>query len=194
VAPLSTADPVVWGWDLAKKQDWTVGVALDSTCRVCRFVRFQADWEQTFNRVTAATGRVPALVDSTGVGDPIVERLQRVAASRYEGFQFTAQSKQKLMEGLAVAIQHRNVTFPLGPIVDELEIFEYVYTPAGGVRYAAPEEYGAHDDCVMALALAVQHRAGAPAPMRITPEVIAAAVRRPTGRVGERMRFGMRLP
>lgn len=35
--------------------------------------------------------------------------------------------------------------------------FEYDYT-RGGVRYSAP--HGVHDDCVMALALAVQHHAG----------------------------------
>lgn len=36
--------------------------------------------------------------------------------------------------------------------MNELESFEYEYTRTG-VRYTAPE--GMHDDCVMALALAV---------------------------------------
>ncbi len=56
--------------------------------------------------------------------------------------------------GLAVAIQERAITFPEGPIVNELESFEYEHTRLG-VRYSAPE--GLHDDCVMALALAVKH-------------------------------------
>jgi hypothetical protein len=56
------------------------------------------------------------------------------------------------MEGLVLAIQTRKVRFPPGPIVAELEQFEYVFTRTG-VRYSAPEGY--HDDCVMALALAV---------------------------------------
>jgi hypothetical protein len=56
------------------------------------------------------------------------------------------------MEGLAVAIQARHITYPEGAIVNELEAFEYEYTRTG-VRYSAPE--GLHDDCVMALALAV---------------------------------------
>jgi hypothetical protein len=97
----------------------------------------------------------PALVDSTGVGDPIVERLHR-ERPRVEGFKFTGGkggSKQQLMEGLAMAIQGGRVAFPDGPIVRELETYEYEYTRAG-VVYTCPA--GMHDDCVCALALAVQ--------------------------------------
>jgi hypothetical protein len=57
------------------------------------------------------------------------------------------------MEGLSVAIQQRRVHFPEGPLLSELETFEYEYTRTG-VRYRAPD--GLHDDCVCALALAVQ--------------------------------------
>ena len=71
---------------------------------------------------------------------------------RFEAFKFTSASKQALMEGLAVAIQQKHITFPAGPIQAELEAFEYVYERTG-VRYSAPS--GLHDDCVMALALAV---------------------------------------
>ena len=60
-------------------------------------------------------------------------------------------SKQLLMEGLAVAIQSRELTFPEGIITLELEAFEYVYTRTG-VKYSAPE--GMHDDAVIALGLA----------------------------------------
>jgi hypothetical protein len=52
------------------------------------------------------------------------------------------------------------VTFPPA-IADELDNFEYVYTPTG-VKYAAPE--GLHDDCVMALGLAVSIHTNAPRP------------------------------
>lgn len=151
IAPQTNAPAVCWGWDLAKSEDWTVGVALDRGGHTCGFHRFQKPWEETFATVDARTDGVKALVDSTGVGDPIVERLKR-AGGDYEAFVFTQSSKQKLMEGLAVAIQHREVTFPEGPISIELESFRYEYTRTG-VRYSAPS--GEHDDCVMALALAV---------------------------------------
>lgn len=155
VRPLSDTVPDAWGWDLAKSVDWTVGIALDAQGSTCRFERFQRPWEETVGAILAATDAT-AYVDSTGVGDPILERLQRAGGALFTGYKFGEASKQKLMEGLAVAIQQGEVTFPDGPIVVELEAFEYVYTRTG-VRYSAPA--GMHDDCVCALALAVQARA-----------------------------------
>lgn len=154
IGPLSEGEPKAWGWDLAKSVDWTVGIALDKEGKVCRYLRFQKPWTETMATVLSATGRVPALVDATGVGDPIVEQLQR-KSSNFEGFKFSSLSKQQLMEGLALAIQRRDITFPDGDgysIVNELDAFEYVYSRTG-VRYSAPD--GMHDDCVMGLALAV---------------------------------------
>jgi hypothetical protein len=161
IAPLSSMAPEAWGWDLAKSQDYTVGIGLDSEGRTCRLERYQRPWEQTIQDIRQSTGEVQALVDSTGVGDPVLEALQK-GRRNFEGYKFTGPSKQQLMEGLAVAIHRREITFPEGVIVNELETFEYEYTK-GGVRYSAPE--GLHDDCVMALALAVHkrsHRVSAP--------------------------------
>jgi hypothetical protein len=144
----------VWGWDVAKSIDWTVGIALDEEGVVCRLVRRQGSWATMLRMIIAETGSVPALVDSTGVGDAILEQLQQAEGSCFTGFHFSSQSKQQLMEGLAVAIQQRRIGVPAGPITAELESFEYEYRPTG-VRYSAPE--GVHDDCVCALALAVRH-------------------------------------
>lgn len=145
--------PAAIGADLAKHQDWTVAVGLDAKGQVCGFERWQKrSWGDTTDMLTKIIGFTPALIDSTGVGDPIVEQLAQ-RCRRASGYTFTAQSKQKLMEGLALAIQSRKVFFPKGPITAELENFEYEYTRTG-VRYSAPE--GFHDDCVMALGLAVE--------------------------------------
>jgi phage FluMu gp28-like protein len=151
IAPESDEPAAWWGWDLAKSVDWTVGIGLDKHGRVSEFHRFQADWRQTNLRIRSVTESVPALVDATGVGDPVVEELQRTGGN-YEAFKFSSTSKQQLMEGLAVAIQQREISYPDGPIVNELDAFEYVFTRTG-VTYSAPE--GLHDDCVIALALAV---------------------------------------
>jgi hypothetical protein len=155
IAPLGTGPPVVWGFDLAKHRNYTVGIGLGGDRTVVAFQRWRTDWRNTRARVKAMIGGAPCLIDSTGVGDPIVEELQRECPA-VEGYQFTAQSKQRLMEGLAVAIQNQEVRFPEGPIVSELESFEHEITRTG-VKYLAPE--GMHDDCVDALALAVEaHR------------------------------------
>ncbi len=155
VAPLSTRPAVAWGWDLAKYNDWTVGVAEDEFGATCGFERFQLPWNETIERIANKTGSVPALVDSTGVGDPIVEMLQKKQGTKFEGYQFTSQSKQKIMEGLAVALQQRLTTVVEGTMKSELEDFEYQYTRTG-VKYSAPE--GFNDDCVCAKALCTYHR------------------------------------
>lgn len=148
-----SADPVVaWGWDLAKSHDWTVGVGLDADGYVAQIVRFQQPWEETIRDILHVTQEA-ALVDSTGVGDPVLERLQRLEPNRFEGFKFTGPSKQQLMEGLAVAIQQRQIRFPDGVLAQELRSFEYEHTRTG-VRYTAPS--GLFDDAVCALALAVR--------------------------------------
>lgn len=159
---LSTLQPKWWGWDLAKKRDWTVGIALDKNGHVCRFERFQkTPWPQTLERILALTGKTACLIDSTGVGDPIVDGLvaHKKGGPNFVGYQFTSPSKQRLMEGLAVAIQSRDIAYPKGSVIkDELDVFEYEFTRLG-VRYTAPP--GFHDDCVCALGLAVMCRGSA---------------------------------
>ncbi len=152
IMALSLAPAVAYGVDLAKSVDWTTIIGLDSAGRVCSFHRFQLPWTETIARVRAVVGIVPAYVDSTGVGDPVLESLQRGGSGRnFEGYKFSQQSKQKLMEGLAVAIQRAEIGYPAGVIVSELEAFEYVYTRTG-VHYEGAA--GSHDDSVCALALA----------------------------------------
>jgi hypothetical protein len=147
---LVKAEPMVHGVDLAKSVDWTVDIGLTEKGQCCFFDRFQIGWMETVARLHKNIGHKPALIDSTGVGDAVVEFIQRQHGSNYEGFKFTATSKQQIMEGLAVAIQHGLISYPQ-EVADELEEFEYQYTRTG-VQYSAPE--GFHDDCVCALAVA----------------------------------------
>jgi hypothetical protein len=150
VGPLSEAAPVCFGVDLAKSHDWTVACGLDEAGNVCRLERWQSDWGQTRRRLMDLIADVPALVDSTGVGDPIVEDLIR-ECPRVEGFKFSSASKQQIMTGLVADTQRHTYTMPDGWLTAEMESFEYQYRE-GGVRYSAPE--GLHDDGVCALALA----------------------------------------
>lgn len=153
------AKPVVaWGVDLAKYQDWTVAVGLNARGEVAGYQRWQTDWRNTIARLEVMLGHTPALVDATGVGDPVLEMLHGKCPAA-EGQQFTPQSKQEMMLGLVAVLHREAIKVPDGPIVRELEVFEYepLVTEDGrvkGVRYSAPP--GMHDDCVCALALAVK--------------------------------------
>ena len=158
IGPMSTDAPYVYGVDLAKSQDWTVIIGLDSSNRVCFFERFQLPWVEQRKRLIEVIGSTDCVIDSTGVGDPITEDLQRVLP-RVEGFKFSSSSKQQLMELLSTKISTQGVTYPDGDIVRELEQFEYEYSRTG-VKYNAPP--GLHDDCVMALALALRGQQNVP--------------------------------
>lgn len=151
---LASGPVVAWGADLAKSQDWTVACGVNESGGVCALERWQSDWAQTRRRLLDLFGDTPAIVDSTGVGDPIVEDMQRERWT-VRGFKFSRPSKQQLMEGLAASIQRAETTFPEGWLTTELESFEYEYT-ASGVRYSAPS--GMNDDGVCALALADKMR------------------------------------
>ena len=152
IHPITTMPVVAYGIDLAKSVDWTVIVGLDEDGNVAYFDRFQMDWHNTKQTILRLP-KCPILVDSTGVGDPILEDLQREGVM-IQGLKFTSSSKQQLMEGLQAAIHQGKIGYPEGIISQELEVFEYMYT-ATGVKYSAPS--GFHDDAVMALALAWQN-------------------------------------
>lgn len=155
---LSLAPAVCYGVDLAKSIDWTVIIGLDAMGRVCHLERFQMPWKETKARIREVCGNTPTLVDSTGVGDPIVEGLQRGDAigsddvrPNFLGFHFSMRSKQQIVEGLTVAIQQQETTVLEGVHRIEMESFEYEYTRTG-VLYSCPP--GCHDDTTYAHALA----------------------------------------
>jgi hypothetical protein len=154
IGPLSDGKPECWGVDLAKSQDWTVAIALDADGAVCRAERWQSPWHVTRERLARMIGDLPAQIDSTGVGDPIVEDLKRVCR-RVEGYKFTSQTKQQLMEGLQIAIQTKEIRFPDGWLRNELEAFGFRYSGRGAVQYEAT---AGHDDGVCALSLALMSR------------------------------------
>lgn len=151
IRPISTLPTICYGSDVAKSIDWNVIIGLDKNATVSDFRHFQKSWEHTINDLVALPAGVPLTIDSTGVGDPIFELVAKSRNDDVEGYVFTQKSKQRLIEGLALAVQKNQVFFPNGIIRDQMESFEYRYTRTG-VVYSAPE--GEHDDAVCALALA----------------------------------------
>jgi hypothetical protein len=151
---LGEGPTVAWGIDLAKSQDYLVCIGLNDTGGVTQFHRWRGlPWRRSIQRIWQLVGEdTPALVDSTGLGDPVLEELQ-FEHGNFMGYHFSQVAKQKIMEGLSVSIQSHEISFPRGPISSELEMFEYEFTRTG-VKYSAPE--GQNDDCVAALALARQ--------------------------------------
>jgi hypothetical protein len=148
----------VIGFDVAKTVDFNVLCCIDQgTNQLVAFERFnQTSWNIQKERACAMARKYNdalVIIDSTGVGDPILEDLQRMGL-KIEGFKFNNASKEELVERLMLAIQQRMVYFPaIRELMDELESFTYEILPSGKMRYAAPGNQ--HDDCVIALGLAV---------------------------------------
>jgi phage FluMu gp28-like protein len=145
----------VLGVDLARVEDFTVLCVLDPAGRQVYFERFnQISWERQIAAVCQAADayRAAVVVDCTGVGDPIYERL-RDAGLYVTPYHFTNATKSTLIDGLAMRLERGKLRLMDVPEqANELLAYQYELTPSRNVRTGAPA--GMHDDCVMALALA----------------------------------------
>lgn len=144
----------------AESRDWTAICLLDRNGDMTYLDRLRKPHLETQQEIVRRVGRCSALVDSTGTGDSMVEQLQRRGDMRVLGYTFTERSRQDLLEGLVLAVQDERIHWPdhktsdgRGNLREEMESFEFVYTPRG-VRYQVPE--GVNDDLTMAVALAVK--------------------------------------
>ena len=150
----------VIGVDLAKTQDFSVITVLKLyDNQVVHSERFKdVSWEIQKRRIMNVHQRYnkgKVVVDSTGVGDPIVEDLSRMGLW-IQGYKFGSVTKQELVEELMVVIEQGAIGIPKEAenLLYELRTFEYELLPTTGrIRYSAPE--GKFDDEVISLGLAV---------------------------------------
>ncbi|TWR26913.1 hypothetical protein FPZ42_07715 [Mucilaginibacter achroorhodeus] len=153
ISTLSTNQTVVYGIDIAKYSDYTVITGLDELGVTTYFERFQRDNEFTKQRIKALPQHILKVIDSThgSIGDAIYESLQREGVANIQGFEFTGQSKPKLITEMILDIEKGNLKFN-DVTARELSIFEYFYSRTGHITYGNTP--GGHDDCVISLALA----------------------------------------
>ncbi|WP_126992245.1 phage terminase large subunit [Thermosipho globiformans] len=143
------------GVDLAKYKDYTVIVVLDTTeepYKIAEFHRFnQIPYEEIIKLVNDIQIRYNGFVflDATGVGDPVAERINAC-----QPFVFSQKSKSELLHNLLLVMEQKRILLPSSNITlrDELRYFRRIKS-GSGFKLEAQEGY--HDDCVMALALAV---------------------------------------
>jgi phage FluMu gp28-like protein len=152
------------GYDPAKHTDFAVMIVFDCDTRhVVGFLRSKnveyLDQVQRLVLLAHLYNHASIIMDSTGVGDPLLEQVKSISNEMgdelvVEGFLFTQTSKKELVQRLMVGIERRQFTFPNIPeLVSELKAFGYQISASRNIVYSAPE--GAHDDCVMALGLAI---------------------------------------
>ncbi len=162
----------VAGLDLARKQDFTVLKVFDVTdvgkknedgvegiaVEVVMDRFNQVHWSTQIGRVRAVVERfgVRTLrVDATGVGDPIVQDLDKaLQATRVDPFIFTAASRHQLLDNLALLYEKQTIRALYDETsIGEKEMFVVTRTHGGSEKYAVAD--GAHDDTVFAEGLAL---------------------------------------
>lgn len=147
----------VAGVDWGREQDFTVIVILDTETRqMVALDRFQQiGWQLQRDRLQVLAERwQPGVIwaEANSIGAPNIEALQAEGLP-VRPFTTTARSKSGLIEGLALALERGDVALlPDDVLLGELASYTLQRLPEGGYRYSAPS--GAHDDCVIALALA----------------------------------------
>lgn len=159
------------GIDWGRKFDYTVVVILDVSASPFRLVHLSRRRGDSWHAQTAEIAQILApfypqylLVDSNSMGDTVAEMLDRqltitipdsARRPRVERYQFSAESKQALIDKLNVCLSSCTVQFPpLPALLNELRNFEYA--PGGPGRLKMAARTGGHDDCVIALALALK--------------------------------------
>lgn len=147
----------VAGVDWGRDYDYTVIVMMDATRRrMVAMDRFnQIGWHLQRGRLRAMAERwKPQAIwaEANGMGGPNIEALIREGLPMRR-FMTTAKSKTPLIESLALAIERGSVALLDDPVLlGELAGYSLERLHSGGYRYGAAA--GAHDDTVMAAALA----------------------------------------
>lgn len=151
------------GVDLAKYNDFTVITPLNlNNFIVYPQDRFnQVDWILQEAKIEANARKynnARITIDSTGIGDPVVEELKRRGLNIDEdengkAFKFTETSRKNLLNNLAILLENRKIRIPNDEgLIDELRSFTIEMNERGKAVVKCPD--GLHDDRVMSLALA----------------------------------------
>jgi hypothetical protein len=171
IAPMGEPDGrSCLGIDLARKHDFTAIIGLNMMRRVFHVERFQLEWPQQRQRISALALRTGAFleVDATGVGDAFIPSL-REAGLQVEPYIISSNpQKTSLIDYLRVQFEQNSISIPDDPaLLHELDTFEYLVAeeddkkkPLEKYQYGAPP--GGHDDMVIALALAAWGLRGIP--------------------------------
>lgn len=162
IPELSKLPSIIYGIDIARgkgeKGDWTVIVGLDANASMSYFDRFQSPFWQIKEKIKALPSNVLKVMDSTGMGDPILEELA-MTVPNMQGFTFTSTSKPQLMIDLIKNVEQGTIKYN-EYTASEMHNFEYKYSSTGHISYAASKNF--KDDAIMALAIALKFKKNVP--------------------------------
>jgi len=161
ITALSTEPTLVYGIDIAISEigDYTAIVGLSNTNQVTHMEFFRRPWELTKAAILQLPADVLKVIDNTSMGGKIaMQDLQKAGIKNLMGFNFTNESKNRIVTELIKDVQINKIQFPEA-IANEMMTFEYKHTPRGNLTYNSAS--GFHDDLIIALALANSHKGNA---------------------------------
>jgi len=137
----------VSGWDLADKQDWTVGTTWDVTAEPITLVEFERfhrkGWEHVYDRMRARDAKYgprSTKFDSTGVGDVVADAVRDISA---EGINFAGNRKDAMLTNVQSMLSLREVRWP------NIRVFR------SELAFYEREDVSLVTDCVMSAAVAL---------------------------------------
>jgi len=143
------------GVDLAKYQDFSVVSVVDlHTFRLVKQLKFnKIDWNEQKEIIIKEVkywNKARTFIDSTGLGDPIIDDLKRLIP--VEPFHFNETSRKQLLNNLQIMLEQDKLKILDEPeLISELKSMQYELE-GQKVKMRVPE--GLHDDRIMSLGLA----------------------------------------
>jgi len=108
----------ITGWDLGRKQSWTVGITIDISVRPYQMVsleRFQKDWLEQMEIIRQKKRLYPGLVviDSTGIGDVIMAELADIKPVGFHFGERGGRAKLDLISNLQLLHLKNQIAYPV---------------------------------------------------------------------------------
>jgi phage FluMu gp28-like protein len=159
------------GTDFGKLQDHSalaIAKIEDNTIKLFYMHEFplETPYTQVIGHLARANEKFhfqKALVDQSGVGEPILEEIRNQGVDRVEGAKFTAETKEKLLSGLKIVMEQGRLAFPYERrLCQQINEQQYSYSKSGHLQFNHPAN--SKDDMLWALALAVAASTAEPAP------------------------------
>jgi phage FluMu gp28-like protein len=151
------------GYDIAKKRDATsiflLGKLSDGHKKVYGYEELRAkDFEFQIDCIRKLMKSLPirrVCLDSTGMGMPICERLEKEFGAKIEGVVFNSDTKEVMAQNIKIGLQRKEFILPNDKnLHHQIHSIRRIPTTGGHFRYDADRDENGHADSFWALALA----------------------------------------
>jgi len=151
------------GYDIAKKRDaasiFVLGLLPNGKKKVFGYEELRGkDFEYQIAAIKRLNQALPIrrmCIDCTGMGLPILERLEKdIGKAKVEGIYFTAQAKEEMAQGIKIGLQHREFILPNDKnLHHQIHSIRRIATSGNNFRYDADRDENGHADTFWSFAL-----------------------------------------